>query len=287
MGAVKREVTNGGGAAGARSAFVMAVLARYDGEVASDGRSLMKNRHAVEVLAFALLFARHGLAAAAAKAPENVADLLRRQTQEMVDAISTGSAEVWDRYLDPNLRYVDESGKVSTKKEMLEQTKPLPEGVSGTIKVTEFDVAVHGNVAVATYVDDENENYHGHELHCQYRTTDTWLKTGDQWRLIAGQVLALRTDPPSVALSPSLRAEYCGRYTLTPAIGYEIRCNGDRLEGQQTGRKSEELRAEAPDVLFAPGRPRYRLVFRRDASGKITDFAERREAWDLVWQRER
>jgi len=36
-----------------------------------------------------------------------------------------------------------------------------------------------------------------------------------------------------------------------------------------------------------PGRPRYRKVFRRDSAGGITDFAERREAWDLVWKRAR
>jgi ketosteroid isomerase-like protein len=234
---------------------------------------------------FAFGFASLFVIGAPAVAAENVPDLLRRQTQELVDAIATGSAAVWDRYLDEGLRYVDESGKVLTKKEMVEGTKPLPEGVSGTIKVTEFDAVVHGDVAVATYVNDENEDFHGHRLHCQYRTTDTWLKTAKGWRLIAGQVLAVRTDPPPVLLAASLRGEYCGRYALTPEIAYEIRCNGDALEGQQTGRKTEELRAEAPDVLFVPGRPRYRYVFLRDAAGKITGFAQRREAWDLDWKR--
>jgi ketosteroid isomerase-like protein len=220
-----------------------------------------------------------------ARAEESVPDLLRRQTQELLDAIGTGSAAVWDRYLDPDVRYVDEGGKVSTKKGMVEDIQPLPAGVSGTIRVTDFDVAVHGNVAIATYVDDENEDYHGHKLHCQYRTTDTWKKTADGWRLVAGQVLALRTDPPPVPLSAALRKEYCGRYALTPEIAYEVRCNGDALEGQQTGRKPEELRAEAPDVLFVPGRPRYRYVFLRDGGGRITGLAQRREAWDLIWKR--
>lgn len=222
---------------------------------------------------------------APASASESVPDVLRRQTQELLDAVSTGSAAVWNRYLDEDLRYVDESGKVLTKKEMVEGTKPLPEGVSGNIRVIAFDAAIHGSVAVATYLNDENEDFHGHKLHCQYRTTDTWLKTVKGWRLIAGQVLALRTDPPGVALPAALRGEYCGRYALTPAIAYEIRCNGDALEGQQTGRKPEQLRAESPDVLFVPGRPRYRYVFLRDADGKITGLAQRREAWDLVWKR--
>jgi hypothetical protein len=70
-------------------------------------------------------------------------------------------------------------------------------------------------------------------------------------------------------------------------ISYEIRLEGGALVGQQTGRKPEVLRAEVRDVLFVPGRPRYRKIFRRDTDGRITDFAERREAWDLVWSRVR
>jgi ketosteroid isomerase-like protein len=242
----------------------------------------MPKRRSASLLGFAFIFA----VGTAASAAETVPDTLKRQAQELLDAISTGSAAVWDRYLDEGLRYVDENGAVMTKKQMVEGTKPLPEGVSGTIKVTGFDAVVHGDVAVATYVADENEDFHGHKLHCQYRTTDTWKKTPKGWRLIASQVLALRTDPPAAPLAASTRAEYCGQYALTPAIAYEIRCNGDALEGQQTGRKAEELRAEAPDVLFVPGRPRYRYVFLRDTAGKITGFAQRREAWNLLWKRE-
>jgi len=216
---------------------------------------------------------------------ENLSDLLRRRTQELLDAIGTGATEVWDRYLDENARIVDESGAVTTKKELLDQMKPLPKGVSGDIQAIQVEVVLHGDAAVVTYVDDEHENYHGHQLHCQYRTTDTWAKTATGWRVIASQVLALRTDPPAMALAGSLRDEYVGRYSLTPEITYEIRRNGDALEGQQNGRKTEELRAEAPDVLFSPGKPRYRRIFQRDSDGRVTGFAERREAWDLIWKR--
>jgi len=234
---------------------------------------------------FALGFVVTISVTAARRSAETVPDVLRRQTQELMDAVSTGSASVWDRYLDPNTRYVDENGRVMTKKQIVEDIKALPEGVSGTIQVTHFDAVTHGNVAVATHIDDEHENFHGHKLHCQYRTTDTWVKTSGGWRLIAGQVLALRTDPPTVVLKASLRGDYCGRYALTPAITYEIRCTNDALEGQQTGREPEELRAEAPDVLFVPNKPRYRKVFLRGSDGRVTGFAERREAWDLVWTR--
>ena len=154
--------------------------------------------------------------------------------------------------------------------------------------MTDYDVAVHGDVAVATYVDDENEVYHGHKLHCRYRTTDTWKKTSDGWRLIAGQVLALRTDPPAISLAASVRSEYCGRYALTPAITYEIRCKGDALEGQALRSQARRaargsagcaLRARPPAVSIR--------VPARHGGGDHRGFAQRREAWDLVWKRER
>ena len=61
-------------------------------------------------------------------------------------------------------------------------------------------------------------------------------------------MLALRKDPPSVELSGALRNEYFGRYALDPKTTYEIVCIGGRLEGRRENAKSEELRAEAPDV---------------------------------------
>ena len=98
-------------------------------------------------------------------------------------------------------------------------------------------------------------------------------------------MLALRTDPPAVQLTPQQMQEYVGRYALTPAIAYEIRLKDGGIEGQQTGRKAEPLRAEVKDMLFVPGKPRYRKVFQRDSQGRVTGFAERREAWDIVWTR--
>jgi hypothetical protein len=218
-------------------------------------------------------------------AAEEVRDRLHRQTQELLDALATGSTAVWQKYVDPEARYIDESGSVMTGKQMIAEVRPLPAGVSGKIEATNYDAVVHGDVAVATYVDDEHENYHGHELHCQYRTTQTWLKRGEAWKLVGAQVLAIRTDPPAIVLPAAQLDAYCGRYKLTPEIAYEIRRKGAGLEGQQTGRKPEELRAEAPDVLFVPGRPRYRYLLSRDAGGQVTGLTQRREAWDLVWKR--
>lgn len=220
-----------------------------------------------------------------ALADDNTAAILERQTQELMDAVTYGKADVWDRYMDANAIYTDENGNSIPKSQMVKDTKPLPVGVSGNIRVTEFKAVVQGSTAVTTHLDDEHENFHGHELHCQYRITDTWIKMPQGWRLLGGQVLAVRTDPPSIQLSAQQMDEYIGRYSLTPEIMYEIRKKDGGLEGQQTGRPPEPIRAEVADMLFVPGKVRYRKVFLRGTDGHITGFAERREAWDLVWKR--
>lgn len=224
-----------------------------------------------------------GYPATPAAPVDDVEATLRRQTQELLDAITNGKPDVWDRYLDSAASYTTEDGTIRSKREMVGDIRPLPKTISGTIRIIEFRAAVHGSVAVTTHLDDEHETFHGHGLHCQYRATDTWLRTPAGWRLIGAQVLALRTDPPAVALAPAALDELVGKYVLSPELSYEIRRDGTVLLGQETGRKSDTLRAETRDVLFVPGRPRYRKVFRRDAGGQVVDFAERREAWDLVW----
>lgn len=213
------------------------------------------------------------------------ADVLRARTQEMLDAVAPGHKEVWEKYLHKDVVYTSEDGEVLDRTKLLEGLKPLPAGVGGVIRVIDFSSRIVGDVAVATYISDENEEYHGQKLHCQYRTTDSWIRTGEEWRLLASETIALRSDPPAVELPRALLSEYVGRYTLTPEIEFEIQIKGSELEGQQTGKPAKALRAEAPDLLFVPGSPRYRYVFLRDAEGKVKGFAQRREAWDIIWTR--
>ena len=216
---------------------------------------------------------------------ESVTALLHSQTQQLMDAVTAGDAKVWERYLDDAAVVTSEDGVVHTKAEMVKDTRPLAEGVSGSIAVIDFRATQHKNVAITNWVADEHENYHGHALHCRYRSTDTWLRTAGGWRLIASQVYAERGDPPSVAMTDAQANAYIGRYELTPSIAYEIRRNGKQLEGRRGTGAWESILAEGPDILFVPGKPRYRKVFLRDDAGKITGFADRREEWDLVWKR--
>jgi ketosteroid isomerase-like protein len=217
------------------------------------------------------------------RAPGNPEAVLRAQTLEMLDAVTAGNPAVWDRYLDPQIVYVSEAGEVEGKAQLLAEIKPLPAGISGKIEIGRFEVRPHGDTAVTLHVDEEYEDYFGHQIHAQYLNTATWRLGPDGWKLIGMQVLATLIDPPAIALPAAQLDDYVGTYQLTAAISYTIRRDGDRLIGERTGRPAQELKVEARDVMFVPGQPRSRKIFQRDGQGRITGFADRREARDVVW----
>jgi hypothetical protein len=218
-------------------------------------------------------------------AAEDTSALLKRQTQALMDAITYGKPEVWRDLLDDKLIMVDEAGAVSDKKSAVDQVQPLPKGVSGNITVVDWHANVDGNVAVATFVDDEHENYHGQKLHALYRNTATWIKRPAGWKLLSLQVLATRQDPPAVALSTKLTDEYVGTYSGGADLTYVITKSGSAIMGAANGGKPVELKAELADVLFTPGNPRSRRIFQRDAKGAIIGFVSRREERDVVFRK--
>jgi ketosteroid isomerase-like protein len=214
------------------------------------------------------------------------AKVLEHMTQELADAIAPGESAVWDRYTDPDLTYVSEDNEVKTKAKLLADLKPLPNGYSGTIKVTEYQMREFGPIAVATYIAAETELVMGHTLHAQYRTTDTWRKTRAGWRLIAEQILAVPKDPPAVSGSAGELDRYVGTYALSPATKITLRREHDHLVAEREGRAPQIWLVEVPEVFFTPGRPRTRHVFLHGPDGAMSGFADRREGEDLVWTRQ-
>jgi hypothetical protein len=225
-------------------------------------------------------------AAGFAGAADDAAALIARQLQELNDAVTYGRPEVWSRYLHQNAVLTDEEGHIATKAELVAQITPLPPGVSGSLATQSFSARRTGDIVVCTYVQDEHETYHGAQLHCQYLNTATWISTPDGWRLLANQTTALRGDPPEMELSAAQQQDYVGVYRLSGDVAYAITRGEAGLTGRQTGAHERPLKAELPDLLFNPGRPRYRFVFMRDAQGRIERMIERREQWDMVWIRE-
>lgn len=217
----------------------------------------------------------------------DVEALLERQTQELMDAVAPGHADVWRRYLHDDVVYVDENGAVLDKAALIKELTPLPAGLVGRIEVDKFRLTLHGDTAVVAAEVQEYLDYHGQDLRTRFRFLDTWLRTPAGWRLVARHNAAVLKDPPAASLSSAELCAYAGEYRLTPAITTTVRCTASSLTAERSGRPPATYLPEVRDVFFVAGQPRSRRIFIRDAAGTVVGFADRREGEDVRWQKTR
>jgi len=212
--------------------------------------------------------------------------LIMHQRQEMSDALTGGDVAVWDKYVDPGFIFAEEDDSYKGKAEALKEVRPLPKGLGGSIHVELLSYHEDGDVAVALFRQVETENYFAQTIHANYLTLTTWRKRADGWKEIAEQVLAEKTDPPAITLPPEQLTQYAGTYRLKGSEAvYTVAIADGKLIATRNGRKPVTWNAEASDVFFASGDPRIRDIFQRDAQGHVTGFVERRESWDIVWEK--
>jgi Domain of unknown function (DUF4440) len=228
-----------------------------------------------------------GSRTSAAARTGDVEALLKRQTQELMDAVAPGDAEVWRRYLHDNAVYLDEDGRVLDKAALLKELTPLPAGLVGRIEVDKFRLTLHGDTAVVAAEVQEYLDYHGQDLRTRFRFLDTWLRTPAGWRLAARHNAAVLNDPPAVSLSSAELCACAGEYRLTPAITTTVRCTANGLIAERSGRPPATYLPEVRDVFFVAGQPRSRRIFTRDTAGEVVGFADRREGEDVRWQKVR
>jgi hypothetical protein len=161
-----------------------------------------------------------------------------------------------------------------------------PVGTSSTLTPT--DVVVHhtADAGVVSFVDVRVTHVpSGPVLTARFRSTETWIKRGAAWKMLASQTLNLWPDPPAVILASDTLNDDVGSYTLGPGKTVTIARSADGLAWSGGGRHDAPLRAETRDIFFTPGAWRTRIVFQRDASGRVTACVIRRDGRDLVLSR--
>ena len=206
--------------------------------------------------------------------------------QQLSDAITSGTPAAWEKYLDPDVIYTEEDDSYKDKDGMIKEIRPLPQGLGGEIKVELLAYHEDGDTAVALFRQHEIERYYGQAIHASYLLSTVWKKRAAGWRQIEGQVLAERTDPPSIALPTSDLQKFAGTYKLKDSEPtYTIALTDGKLMGGRTGKAPSEWDSETRDVFFIKGDPRIRKIFQYDANGRVTGFIERRESWDIVWNK--
>lgn len=227
----------------------------------------------------AVLFAYPAIAA------EDVSALLKKQTQAFSDAGPAGDGPAMAKMLDDDVVFFNESGDQATKKDLATPGSPPAKGLSIKMTVEDWHCVVHGNVAVASFIDDQQMDFHGQPFHAQYRSVETWMKEAGDWRMIGSETIALPVDPASITLPSKALDDYVGTYASAPDTKIVFTRKGGDLAASLNGGPQTLQKAELRDVFFTPGRPRFRKIFLRDAGGRVTGFVNRREGHDILFKR--
>lgn len=209
-------------------------------------------------------------------------DELVRRTQELFDSVVPGNQEPFKKYFADDAMFFDEKGRDMDKPALVKDVQPLPNGYSGTIKLVRPKSHIEGNVAILSYDLDETETIFGQNMTARYHETDTWMRRGGKWQIVAGQVLRYYEDPTPGKADASKFKDYVGTYRLGPERTMTITTEDGRLYATRNGRPREELIPEASDIFFRKG-VEGRTLFGHGDDGKVITLIDRRNNEDVVW----
>jgi ketosteroid isomerase-like protein len=207
---------------------------------------------------------------------------LVRRTQELFDAVAPGNAEPFKKYFADDAMFFDEKGRNMDKAALVKDIQPMPKGYSGTIRLVRPKSHIEGDVAILSYDLDETETIFGQNMTARYHETDTWMRRGGKWQIVAGQVLRYYEDPAPGKADTSKFPSYVGTYQLGPERTMTITSENGHLFAQRNARQREELIPEASDIFFRKG-VESRVLFGAGEGGKVEKLIDRRNNEDIVW----
>jgi hypothetical protein len=244
----------------------------------------MRNRN---VLVFALMTMAMPMANAA-PAPAPVRDRIVSLTQQLMDALGEGRKDVWQNIVADDAQIVDEFGRRQGKREIVESLRPFPKGFSGSIEIRDPQVTVHGDTAVIVCEEYERETVFGQKLVVRYIGMNTFVRRAGAWKLVGMEDVTLPTEPPRLDVPGLHLQDYAGTYSYGPGRAWTFTARDGVLSyTTKPGRPPVAADPIARDV-FMEGQgsdERNLLIFRRDASGRVTAVIERRKFNDLRLQR--
>ena len=122
----------------------------------------------------------------AAPKSSTVEGQVQKYEQDWAQATVKEGAAAVDQYEADDIITTDPSGRVTNK------TQDKLDLSSGDFKIqseelSDLKVHIYGNTAVAAGTNIVKGTYKGQDINGKYRFTDTWVKRGGKWQVVASQ----------------------------------------------------------------------------------------------------
>lgn len=139
-------------------------------------------------LAIALLCLLSLSLSARQKTPKtsSVEDQIKKHEQDWAQAVVKEGAASVDQYEADDIITTDPTGRVTGKAEDRTDLSSADYKIQSE-ELSDLTVHVYGDLAVATATNTMKGTYKGQDLSGKYRFTDTWVKRGGKWQVVASQ----------------------------------------------------------------------------------------------------
>ena len=171
-------------------------------------------------------------------------------------------------------------GATPSKQSWLAQHKSWPREVTywyGPLQ--DVKVRINGDTAIVTYHCDQLTEVGGQTTSSHRWQIETHVRRNGRWLLLGVADGAIPPEPKAAKIAPSILDRYVGRYEWAPTLVSKIERKGDVLLEHLGAGEPAEWRPETETTFFIPGAAAggdgSRLIFAKDASGRVTHYIYR------------
>ena len=191
------------------------------------------------------------------------------------DAVNRRDMAALSRYTADDCLLSSDDGIVMTKAQYLEHMGKLPVEYDHSTNQRDFVVRLHGDTAVVNLRTTGHEQFGETDIISEQRRTETWVKRGGSWLLVAVQWdnIPVNFRKP-VAVDPSVYKDYVGQYEWRPGLVDTVLVKDGKLWSQLDGDEDEYLPLGAETFFVKTDLGS--VTFSRDAQGHVTGYTYHR-----------
>jgi ketosteroid isomerase-like protein len=148
-----------------------------------------------------------------------------------------------------------------------------------------MDLQVHayGDMAVASFRMELDQDWGGQKLFESSRFTDVFARRQGRWLLVAHHETPIpNARRVAVNVDPALFDTYAGEYQITPSFIVKVKRKGDKLMDQWPGDAAYTEDVPVSDSTFVARGEIGEVIYVKDETGKVSHFILRNGLGDLI-----
>jgi ketosteroid isomerase-like protein len=220
-----------------------------------------------------------------AGALSKVENEIKQAIRQRLDAVARGDEKTYVSYFGDDCIVTSDTGAL-VKPEAIakEWADDLHSGImfKGS-ELVDFQVHSYGDIAVASFRRDLDEDWAGQKLFGASRFTDVFSRRGGHWLLVAHHETPIpNARRLAVKVDPTVFDAYTGEYQLTPNHIVKVKRDGDKLIDQWPGDTGYSEDVPVSESTFVARGGEGEVIYVKDESGRVTHFILRLDKGDLI-----